>query len=147
MDGKCFFIHSIFLNQINKQNSTASARVSSMATMYTEHDPQNLFSQTFFHFLIKNGNVSHKNIFFFVDFVNWSQNPQIWSPAKTYQSQGMSLEILHRDLFTNAWHHMSVCLSPHSPPAQVKVEAWKLVCTILTWMAQKLYCPVFWYFA
>jgi len=30
------------------------------------------------------------------------------------------------------------CMSPHSPPTSVKLEAWKLACIILTRMAQKL---------
>jgi len=52
--------------------------------------------------------------------------------------QGSSLEIFYRDLFKNAWRPVCVCLSPHSPPTLVKLEAWKLACIILTWMAPQL---------
>jgi len=51
---------------------------------------------------------------------------------------GRSLEILYRDLFNNASHPVCVCLSPHSPPTPVKLEAWKLACIIFTLMAPKL---------
>jgi len=57
-----------------------------------------------------------------------------------YPSQvkrGRSLEILYWGLFKNAWRSVCVCLSPHSPPTSVKVEAWKLACIILTWMTPK----------
>jgi len=48
-----------------------------------------------------------------------------------WAKQERSLEILYRDLFKNAWHPVSVRLSPHSPPTPVKLEAWKLACIIL----------------
>jgi len=33
---------------------------------------------------------------------------------------------------------LCVLISPHSPRTPVNLETWKLACTILTWMAQKL---------
>jgi len=60
---------------------------------------------------------------------------QMISLAK--QSKVGSFEILYRDLFKNGWLLVSVRLSPHSPPTPMKLETWKLVCIILTWIAPK----------
>jgi len=86
---------------------------SSLSTEYYVHLPLNNLQMSTYFFCLTGNHPSHVK-------------------------RGRSLEILHRDLFKNAWRPVCVHLSPPPPHTPVKLEAWKLACIILTWIAPKL---------
>jgi len=98
--------------------------------------------------LLKIVSIVREVIMYFAQNIGLLASPSSEEVVSCYPSiakWGKSLEILFRDLFKNAWRHLSVCHLIFLPHLWSKnPENWHAYFPH-GWL--KSYCPVFWYFA